>query len=51
MNYQVCKELGYEEEMKKIENEANSRNLQLESMITIEEYMKIYEDNDDEEIS
>lgn len=51
MNYQVCKELGYEEEMKKIEDEANSRNLQLESMITIEEYIKIYENNDDEEIS
>ncbi len=51
MNYRVCKELGYEEEMKKIEDEANSRNLQLESMITIEEYIKIYEDNDDEEIS
>lgn len=47
MNYKVCKELGYDEEMKKIEDEAKSRNLTLESMISIEEYIKICEEQED----
>ena len=38
MNYKVCKELGYEEEMKKIEDEAKKRELTLESL-SLNEYV------------
>lgn len=43
MNYKVCKELGYEEEMKKIEDEAKKRNLVLES-ISMNEYIKYFKE-------
>lgn len=38
MNYKVCKELGYEAEMKKIEDEAKKRDIVLES-ISLNEYI------------
>lgn len=38
MNYKVCKELGYEAEMKQIEDEAKKRNLVLES-ISMNDYI------------
>lgn len=43
MNYKVCKELGYETEMEKIEDEAKKRNLQLESL-SLKDYIAfVYE--------
>ena len=39
MNYKVCKELGYEKEMKEIEDEAKKRELTLES-ISLNEYVQ-----------
>ena len=38
MNYKVCKELGYDAEMKKIEDEAKKRNIVLES-ISLNDYI------------
>lgn len=47
MNYKVCKELGYEKEMKQIEDEANKRNLQLESL-SLKDYITFaYESKND----
>ena len=48
MNYRVCKELGYEEEMKKIEDEAKKRDLTLESKISIQEYIILSEEKDND---
>lgn len=38
MNYKVCKELGYEKEMREIETEANKRDIVLES-ISLNDYI------------
>lgn len=47
MNYKVCKELGYEKEMEQIEDEANKRNLQLESL-SLKDYITFaYESKND----
>ena len=43
MNYKVCKELGYEAEMKKIEDEAKKRNIVLESISLSEMVTADYE--------
>ena len=49
MNYKVCKELGYEKEMKEIEDEAKKRELTLES-ISLNEYVQfVNESQNDEE--
>lgn len=45
MNYRVCKELGYDNEMKQIEAEANKRNIVLESMSLKEMIMATEIDN------
>ena len=47
MNYKVCKELGYENEMNQIEDEAKKRNLQLESL-SLKDYITFaYESKND----
>lgn len=46
MNYQVCKELGFDKECGLIEDEAAKRNLTLESKISLEEYIMIEESHE-----
>ena len=47
LNYKVCKELGYENEMNQIEDEAKKRNLQLESL-SLKDYITFaYESKND----
>jgi len=46
MNYQVCKELGFDKECGLIEDEAAKRNLTLESKLSLEEYIIIEDSND-----
>ncbi len=44
MNYKVCKELGYDKEIKAIEDEAAKRQLTLEGRISLKDYMMISKD-------
>ena len=46
MNYQVCKELGFDKECGLIEDEATKRSLALESRLSLEEYIIIEDSND-----
>ena len=47
MNYKVCKELGYDKECGLIEDEAKKRELTLESKLTIQDYININEDSEE----
>lgn len=41
LNYKICKQLGYKEEMKKIEDAAKEKGIVLESRFTLDEYVEI----------
>lgn len=41
LNYKICKHLGYEEEMKKIEDAAKEKGVVLESKFSLSEYVEI----------
>lgn len=48
LNYKICKHLGYEEEMKKIEDVAKEKGVVLESNFSLSEYAEILENTIEE---
>lgn len=42
MNYKVCKELGYDKEMDLIKKEAESRGIDINESLSLNDYMSLY---------